>query len=264
VIRKELRFIDITRWRERLGEIEAQVCRVEVAGGPMLFGTAFLVGPDLVLTNHHVVASVLEGSRSPRDILLRFDYRRASDGVTLNEGTTFQLPSADWLLASGPPSPVDWIVDPGDSVPDTDHLDYALLRLEGAPGREPVNFQQAIRDDPPRGWLMVPTVDVAFEPDTPLFIVQHPSAGPLKLALDTRAVVGLNANRTRVRYRTNTEHGSSGSPCFDADWKLVALHHGGDPNFDPLHRPEWNEGIPISAIYRQLPETARQSLNQHL
>ena len=41
---------------------------------------------------------------------------------------------------------------------------------------------------------------------------QHPEGTPLKLALDTEAVISLNANNTRVLYSTNTEPGSSGSP----------------------------------------------------
>jgi V8-like Glu-specific endopeptidase len=57
-------------------------------------------------------------------------------------------------------------------------------------------------------------------------------------------------NNTRVRYRTNTEEGSSGSPCFNQDWELVALHHSGDPNFE---RPAtYNEGIPFEAILKRL------------
>jgi hypothetical protein len=81
-----------------------------------------------------------------------------------------------------------------------------------------------------------------------LFIVQHPKGDPLQLALDTDAVIGMNANSTRVQYGTNTLPGSSGSPCFDRDWNLVALHHSGDPDFDPAHKAEYNEGIPFSAI----------------
>ena len=48
---------------------------------------------------------------------------------------------------------------------------------------------------------------------------------PLKLAPDTEAVLSVNANGTRVRYANNTEPGSSGSPVFDINWNLVALHH---------------------------------------
>jgi V8-like Glu-specific endopeptidase len=31
----------------------------------------------------------------------------------------------------------------------------------------------------------------------------------------------------RVQYLTDTLPGSSGSPVFDADWNVVALHHSG-------------------------------------
>jgi hypothetical protein len=51
-----------------------------------------------------------------------------------------------------------------------------------------------------------------------------------------------------VRYRTNTEGGSSGSPVFDQNWQLVALHHAGDPSWVA----KYNEGIPISLILAQL------------
>jgi V8-like Glu-specific endopeptidase len=78
-----------------------------------------------------------------------------------------------------------------------------------------------------------------------MIIVQHPNAAPISMALDTNAVQRLNTNGTRVRYATNTEPGSSGSPCFDFDWSLVALHHMGDPNW---RNPNYNEGVPIGLI----------------
>ena len=71
----------------------------------------------------------------------------------------------------------------------------------------------------------------------------------MKLALDTQAVIGANANGTRVRYRTNTDPGSSGSPCFTMDWDLVALHHYGDPKW---LNPLFNQGVPIELIRRHI------------
>jgi V8-like Glu-specific endopeptidase len=56
-------------------------------------------------------------------------------------------------------------------------------------------------------------------------------------------------------YRTNTEPGSSGSPCVDVDWNVIALHHAGDPNYDLAHTPQGNQGVPFDAISNPL--TAR-------
>ena len=74
---------------------------------------------------------------------------------------------------------------------------------------------------------------------------------PLKLAVDTDAVLGTNAAGNRVRYATNTDHGSSGSPVFDIDWKLVALHHLGDPAVSSMPA-KYNQGIPIAKIRARL------------
>jgi V8-like Glu-specific endopeptidase len=84
----------------------------------------------------------------------------------------------------------------------------------------------------------------------PLMIAQHPDGKSLKLAVDTESVIGVNAGQTRVRYATNTEAGSSGSPVFDLDWNLVALHHLGDPAYD--HPPSYNQGVPINKIRDRL------------
>ena len=81
-------------------------------------------------------------------------------------------------------------------------------------------------------------------------IVQHPKGEPMKLALDTEAIIAANAGMTRLRYKTNTDPGASGSPCFSMDWDIVALHHYGDPAWQRL--PEFNQGIPIHLIQQRL------------
>jgi hypothetical protein len=133
------------------------------------------------------------------------------------------------------------------ALPALDQLDYALLHVAGVPGSQ----QLGGKVEPggvTRGWIKVPNVSYDFVAHTPLFIMQHPRGLPLKLALDMDAIIGLNQNDTRVTYKTNTEAGSSGSPCFNSNWDLVAIHHSGDPDFDPAHKPEYNEGIPVHTI----------------
>lgn len=144
---------------------------------------------------------------------------------------------------------MDFEPEPKSGVPQTDELDYALVRVAGQPGYQPIG-QKPEQDAPRRGWIEVPTLAYDFQPDTPLLILQHPKKTPLKLALDTDAIITLNSNKTRVTYRTNTEAGSSGSPCFSINWELITLHHAGDPDFIPLY----NQGIPFTAVLKHLEE----------
>lgn len=238
-------FHDISAWRVRLGELEGQVCRVEFPAGRAM-GTGFLVGPDLVLTNYHVIEELADGTIAPEEARLRFDYRRAASGMQVFEGTEFSL-TDDWLVASGPPSPVDEIPDPGGLLPAPGELDFAVLRVRGAPGQQRVGFAAQVSEAPERGWVRASDIGAnGFAMHHILFILQYPKGDPLKLAFGQSE--GLNTNETRLRYQVNTEHGSSGSPCLNASLELVGLHHAGDPSW----APQYNAAVPITAIQNHL------------
>jgi effector-associated domain 1 (EAD1)-containing protein/trypsin-like peptidase len=245
-------FLNVAGWRTRLGRIETQVCRIEVnSNAGCIYGTGFLVAPDVIMTNYHVMEAVLAGAEGransrgygaqARDVVFRFDYKKLADGTTINSGRVFRLTVDDWLIDKSPNSSAR-------RLPRPDELDYALLRVDGDPGNHPVGSEKAEPDAIPRGWIEIAREPYDFQPSEHLYILQHPQGEPLKLVIDTNPKIGINKNGTRVTYETNTEGGSSGSPCFNQDWQLVALHHSGDPNFDPDHKPEYNEGIPISTI----------------
>lgn len=264
-------FLDVEKWHSKLGRLLNRVCRVEIrlGNGDFACGTGFLLGPDVVITNYHVIEPVIEHSERgvarpsvkalPGDVVFRFDYRRLKNGKTLNTGSIYQL-ADDWLIHCSPPSPLDELPEPKTGVPRSDQLDYALLRLRESPGYDPVG-ESPEPGASQRGWIELPTNTPRFSPDTPLFILQHPEGQPLKLAFDTNSIIGLNENETRVMYRTNTEAGSSGSPCFDVNWQLVALHHWGDPNYTKTHRPTYNQGIPFGSIVQLLElEGVRESI----
>ena len=244
-----------------MARIEGQVCRIEVYSGlPPQYGTGFLLGPSVVMTNYHVVESVIKKEVTPDKVGLRFDYKALADGVHVGKSTVYELahdfPEDQWLLAHSPYSSVDETGGPGD--PSQTELDYALLRVKGAPGNDPVGGPGLQLEKPQaRGWIAMPARAHDFEKYPSIYIVQHPEDGPLKVAFDTQSVLGLNGNRTRVRYTTTTAHGSSGSPCFDGNWNLVALHHSGDPKFPKLRRAEYNQGIPLAAILALLGDKRR-------
>ncbi len=258
-IRESNGMIDILPWMAMLANRMRCICRITLThGGTTAYGTGFLLTPDIVITNYHVVERVITRKAPPSSVSLLFDYHLRDDGVTPHVGTRYTLATDDWLIDWSPSSPLDLTAHEGTATA-PDQLDYALLRVAGAPGNELVQ-DRAGATSTPRGWIALPSEVYPFAAHTPLLIVQHPDGKELKLAMDTDAIIGMNRNGTRVRYRTNTEPGSSGAPCFDANWNLVALHHAGDPNYAAMHQPGYNQGIPFSAILSLLQARGKLAL----
>jgi hypothetical protein len=235
----------------RIGSFRSKICNISYAvNGGVANGTGFLVGPSAIITNRHVMQRVINGSVEPAAVKLRFDYYRHDIGLSPNIGTIARLAADGWLIDDSPHDPLD---TDADSDPDAaradDALDYALLQLANPIGNLPVGDGE--EESEKRGWIYAsPDAEVPAKHDV-VFVFQHPEGEPLKWA-QPDIVLGVNSNQNRVRYSVNTDNGSSGSPVFDAAFQLIALHHAGDPNFEPLHRPEYNQGIPISRIVSQL------------
>lgn len=222
---------------QRLGQLQYQVCKVR-AGKQV--GTGFLIGPDLIITNYHVVQDLLQDQITASQVSVLFDYLRLPGHAAPNQGTPCDL-AEDWRVDDAPPSAEDSKVLADKGPVDPGHLDYAVLKLAQAMGDDPV---AALPAAPPRGWLRGAA---APQPGAPLIIAQHPLGKPLSLAFGE--TLACNDNQTRVRYDADTEKGSSGSPCLDARFDLVALHHSGDPEDQ---QPGFNEGIPWPRIVERL------------
>jgi V8-like Glu-specific endopeptidase len=207
---------DVEVFHAQMRTCERAVCRVE---GPK-YGSGFLVGPGLVVTNYHVVDTIINGVASPSAVSIRFDYKMKADGKTLQNGVEYKLQAGSrWLAASST----------------RDALDYALLRVAGNPERGSVGSQPGA---PVREHL-IPKAHTFSEGD-PLFIIQHPEKNPQKFAVGV--VNNTDLSKHHVYYKVNTEHGSSGAPCFDAEWQLVALHHWGSET------KKLNRGVIFSEI----------------
>jgi hypothetical protein len=216
IVLKRVPIEHVEDWRSKMMASERAVCRVDF--GEEGQGTGFLVGPDLVITNYHVVADVIGGAVQSSSVKLRFDYKKRADGDFVQDGEKYSLaPGQGWLVASSPVA----------------ELDYVLMRTQGSPAEGQVAAQEGA---PVRDYLKPRAYD--FEQGDPLFIIQHPKATPLKFAPGSVDDPQIAPNR--VAYTVNTEPGSSGSPCFTSDWNVVALHHWGDTNH--------NRGVVFSAI----------------
>ena len=124
-------FLDAAQVWKLAVEYPARICKVEAVAKN---GTGFLVGPDLVLSNHHVMQPAINREVRAEDVICRFDYVAKTDGTPVNQGLERHLKREAWLVASSPPSQrEDESVAPD---PAPDQLDFCLMRLETSVGTE--------------------------------------------------------------------------------------------------------------------------------
>lgn len=206
------RFLDAV-FLEKGGRVARAVCLVESNSG---CGTGFLVGPNLVLTNHHVVPTDDEA----QETRVHFRYR-LDEAAQLGPVETYQVQRA--LRRSV-----------------EKELDYVVLEMGDAPsGDASIEYLRPVPKKLKKGQSV--------------FIIQHPDGEPQKVVLQDNWITFVAGDHSRVQYMTNTKRGSSGSPVCDEKWDVVALHHSASPLPASLHTMfiRGNEGIPMVAI---LPE----------
>ncbi len=255
LVRRHVPKLNALQMREQMMRVEGQMCVIErrLAGYGQALGSGFLIGPDAVLTNYHVVEAFLQGNQV-QQLQVRFDALLKEDGLREpKEGIVFavnEMPvfcpytAQDKGNVHQPPIP--------------DELDFAILLLADEAGCSQVGgFAGPGQTKVTRGWIKLPDPDPVYEAGDPLIIYQYPGGRELMMAIDTEAVIGLMWDGLRLRYRNNTEPGSSGSPVFNFGWQLVALHHAGAPGKEPV---AYNQGIPMARIKAYLAESGMMHL----
>ena len=224
-----------------LGTVAARsVCRIKIngpSGGQVGWATGFLIAPQVLLTNNHVFPSLDMAKRS----LAQFD-------VELD-------------LLGRDKAVVEFALDPTSLFYTSSVLDFSVV------GIAPTSLNgQCITD---YGFLPFIAATGKVVEGEWLTIIQHPGG--------QRKQICVRENRLMTRtddvlwYTTDTLGGSSGSPVFNNDWQVVALHHKGVPeeqngrvqtvdgrDYDPGRDSEdaikWraNEGIRVSRIVETL------------
>jgi S1-C subfamily serine protease len=100
-----------------------------------------------------------------------------------------------------------------------------------------------------RDWPIL-SLDAAPAPRVgdPAYILQHPGGQQKRLGYVRNTISDVD-DRV-VKYLTDTEPGSSGSPVFDTEARLIAVHHAGGRAFEVAGKPPVakNEGIRISRV----------------
>ncbi len=83
-----------------------------------------------------------------------------------------------------------------------------------------------------------------------LYVIGHPKGGALQFSMQDNLL--LDCGNPKIHYRTPTEGGNSGSPVFNEQWQLVAVHHAGRKDLPKLNGEEGfyeaNEGIWFQSV----------------
>ena len=231
------------------GAIAARaVARIQIRqpnGRAYGWGTGFLIAPQVLITNNHVLPSQDWAVYSSA----QFDYETD--------------------LQDRPTGPVDFALNPQQLFYTSPELDFTIVAVAARSTDGEQNLEQF-------GWLpLLGTPGKSFEGEW-LTIVQHPSGERKQLCVRENRLI--KKSEDVLWYSTDTLGGSSGSPVYNNDWFVVALHHSGIPekrngkiqtiegqDFNPQTMDEarikWvaNEGIRASRLF----QTLKQVLPTH-
>lgn len=135
-----------------------------------------------------------------------------------------------------PDQPDPYAIVPGSHLTDVAD-DWAVVKLAGDPAKK-------------YGYLKLSQQIVAK--DDFVNIIQHPGGEYKQIGLYHNLVTYVDASR--VQYLTDTMPGSSGSPVFNSQWNVVALHHSGGFFAEPGTKDKVlrNEGININKVIASL------------
>lgn len=197
---------------ERGIEVAKSVARVVLQNGES--GSGFLIKDNLLVTNAHVLPSAAVAAKAH----IEFNYQETIDGLDAQVSKYNLLP--EQVFKSSPRES-----EGGD--------DWTVVR---------------VADDANTIWGQLPLGQAQPKKKDEVIIIQHPGGGPKQIALSHNIVA--YAGPRRLQYLTDTQKGSSGSPVFNLNWQLVALHHAGGLVREPGTTNSYyrNQGIHINIL----------------
>ncbi len=197
------------------------------------FATGFLIGPNLLITNHHVFAAEYECQGCG----VQFGHERTTGGVSA--GVIFALDTRYFFHVDA-------------------QLDYAVV------GVNPTSIEGGIAlQDFSLHHLIAATGKILV--GHAISIIQHPDGGIKKYGVrDNELLIAPTDADLFLQYTTDTLPGSSGSPAFNKDWEVVGLHHSGVPEIRDgtimtIRGTPWTRDLPDSEIHWVANEGARVS-----
>ena len=221
-----------------------RVCRIFIDGAAR--GCGVMVNDTIVATSAHVVEPLVEEVAKSEfapvgDALKRLELRFPQPG---GGGRDVASLAPEWLAWFSPPAscekskPFD-VYDSRKIALPHGPWDVALIRL----AEPPAHFRQGsarMNDDPP---------EFRFKVN----ILHYPPATTNRLMESEGEYLGRLSKSARLRllHDAITIPGCSGSPCFNSDWEVVAIHQGGAS--DAAAKRKVNRAVPVAPWLPEIP-----------
>ena len=251
-------FLSSKAIQDQYPKVLRTVCAVAL-GDPEndIVGSGFLVGPDLVMTNFHVLETFLDVDEVTKkvkadgpgnQIFFFFDYLSTPppDVPPLQvEGVQVVTAADDWLVHGR-----DKLQGDGTAACKplaNKEYDYVVVRLAKRIGALSPHKGGGGK----RGWLEIPLQQINTIANQRILVFQHPQKAPQQW--DVGDFVQLDQTESRVWYKVSTAHGSSGGAAVDSQGRLYALHNAevqDAPGLPPDTKV--NQGVRIDKIAEDL------------
>ncbi|MDJ0918079.1 MAG: endonuclease [Woeseiaceae bacterium] len=200
------------------------VARVQIraASGQVTgFGSGTMISPRLFMTNNHVISDAATAASST----IQFEYL---SGV------------------AGPREPLTFRMEPNVFFETDVALDFTIVAIEESNdnGTELGS----------RGWNPVIAPSGKATVGERVNIIQHPGGERMQVTVRDNTIIGVVDSF--LHYRADTQPGSSGSPVFNDQWEMAALHHAGKPKRDSNGRILMTNGQPWTGLRVDIPRIA--------
>ncbi len=213
-------------------KVSKAVCKLSIkdeTGQILCYGTGFMVSNEVLITNNHVISNI----KNARYSVAEFNY----------QDDEYFMPCTSYYFR----------LDPDKFFITNKELDFTMVAVQ--------NMQNKGKKLEDFGYLKLFPEKGKILKDEYVSIIQHPKGGRKSITLRENKVKYLL--KDHIHYMTDTEPGSSGSPVFNDQWVVVALHHSGVPS--PYAKGEWiaNEGIRISSISNYIENLVPSMSREH-